>query len=113
MVTRTYGIMINRVRVTEFDMGAKEKMIHHIKKNNKDIERLQGMDIKWIRWRSMPKAGQELASLIIKFSTPAHANAALDCNIFLGREVFGGVVFNRACKSIQCFQCYSYGQITV
>lgn len=113
MVTRTYGIMINGVRVTDFDMRKKEKMIHHIKESNKDIERLQRMDIKWIGWYSVPKAGQELASLVIEFSTPAHANAALDCNILLGREVFGGVVFNRACKSVQCFQCYSYGHITV
>ena len=113
MVTRTYGIMINEVRVSEFDMGEKEKMIQHIKESNKDIERLQGMDIKWIEWRSMPKIGQELASLVIEFSTPEHANAALDCNILLGREVFGGVVFNRLCKSIQCFRCYSYGHITV
>ncbi len=113
MVTRTYGIMINGVRVTDFDMGEKEKMIHHIKESNKDIKRLQGMDIKWIGWRSVPKAGQELASLVIEFSIPAHANVALDCNILLGREVFGGVVFNRACKFIQCFRCYSYGHITV
>lgn len=113
VVTRTYGIMINGVRVSDFDMGEKEKIIQHIKESNKDIERLQGMDIKWIGWRSMPKAGQELASLVIEFSTPTHANAALDCNILLGREVFGGVVFNRACKSIQCFRCYSYGHITV
>lgn len=85
MVTRTYGIMINGVRITDFDIGEKEKMIHHIKESNKDIKRLQGMDIKWIEWRSVLKAGQELASLVIEFSTPAHANAALDCNILLGR----------------------------
>ena len=103
VVTRTYGIMINGVRVSDFDMGEKEKIIQHIKESNKDIERLQGMDIKWIGWRSMPKVGQELASLVIEFSTLTHANAALDCNILLSQEVFGGVVFNRACKSTQCF----------
>lgn len=48
----------------------------------------------------MLKAGQELASLVIKFSTLVHANAALDYNIFLGQEVFNKVVFNRVCKSI-------------
>ena len=103
MVTRIYGIMINGVQISDFDIGEKEKIIQHIKKSNKDIERLQGIDIKWIRWRSVPKAGQELASLMIEFSTSIHANAALDCNILLGREVFGGVVFNRECKSIQYF----------
>lgn len=103
MVICTYGIIINEVRVCDFDIREKEKMIQHIKKSNKDIERLQKMDIKWIGCRSMPKAGQELISLMIEFSTPAYANAALDCNIFLGQEVFGGLIFNRACKAIQCF----------
>lgn len=37
-------------------------MIHYIKKNNKDNEKLQGIDIKWIKWCSVPKAGQELTS---------------------------------------------------
>lgn len=65
-----------------------------------DIEGLQGMDVKWISWRNAPKAGQELASLVIEFSTPEHANAALDYNILIGQEVYAGVVFNRACKSM-------------
>lgn len=56
------------------------------------------MDIKWIGWRNTPKAGQELASLVIEFSTLEHANAALDYNILIGREVYAGVIFNRACK---------------
>lgn len=44
--------------------------------------------------------GQKLAFLVIEFSTPAYANAALDSNILLGQKVFGGIVFNKACKSI-------------
>lgn len=51
----------------------------------------------------MPKVEQELAFLLIKFSTPVYANATLDCNILLGWEVFGGVVFNKTYKFIQCF----------
>lgn len=46
MVTRTYDIMINGVRVSEFDMGEKEKMIQDIKETNKDIEKFQGIDIR-------------------------------------------------------------------
>lgn len=48
MVARIYGIMINGVRISEFDRGEKEKMIQHIKESIKDIGRLQGMDIRWI-----------------------------------------------------------------
>ena len=103
VVTRTYGIMINGVKVEDFDMTNKDRAIEHIKASNTDIEGLQGMDIKWIGWRSVPRLGQELASLVIEFSTPEHANAALDYNVLIGREVYAGVVFNRACKSMQCF----------
>ncbi len=113
MVTRTYGIMINGVRVANFDMTNKDRAIEHIKASNTEIEGLQGMDIKWMGWRNIPKAGQELASLVIEFFTPEHTNAVLDYNILIGREVYAGVVFNRVCKSMQCFRCYSYGNITV
>ena len=41
--------------------------------------------------------------LVTEFSTPEHANAALNYKILIGREVYAGMVFNRTCKSIQCF----------
>ncbi len=50
---------------------------------------------------------------MIEFSTPEHANGALNYNVLIGREVYAGVVFNRPCKSLQCFRCYSYQHITV
>lgn len=95
--------MINSVRVADFDMTNKNRAIEHIKTSNTDIEDLQGMDIKSIGWRNIPKASQELASLVIEFSTPEYANAALDYNILIGQKVYTGVVFNKACKSMQCF----------
>ncbi len=113
VVTRTYGIMINGVKVEDFDMTDKNCAIKYIKASNTDIEGLQGMDIKWIGWRNIPRLGQELASLAIEFSTSEHANATLDYNVLIDREVYAGVVFNRACKSMQCFRCYSYWHITV
>lgn len=113
VVTRIYEIMINGVRVANFDMSNRDQAIEHIKASNTDIEDLQGIDIKWIGWRNAPKPGQELASLVIEFSTPEHANAALDYHILIGQEVYAGVVFNRACKPMQCFRCYSYRHITV
>lgn len=88
VVTRTCGIMINGVRVADFDIINKDQAIEHIKASNTDIEGLQGMNIKWIGWRNTPKAGQELASLVIKFSTPEHANVALDYNILIDQEVY-------------------------
>lgn len=103
VVTRIYSIMINRVRVKDFDMTNKDRAIKHIKASNTDIKGLQGMDIKLIGWRRVSKPGQELASLVIEFSTPEYANAALDYNVLIGRELYAGVVFNRACKSMQCF----------
>ena len=106
-------MMINGVRVADFDMTNKDRAIEHIKASNTDIEGLQEMDIKWIGWRNIPKAGQELASLVIEFFTLEYANAALDYNILIGQEVYAGVVLNRACKSMQCFRCYSYRHITV
>ncbi len=57
VVTWTYGIMINFVRVADFDMTNKDRVIEHIKASNTDIEGLKGMDIKWIGWRNISKAG--------------------------------------------------------
>lgn len=45
MVTCIYGIIINRVRATDFYIEKKEKMIYYIKKSNNNIEKLQKIDI--------------------------------------------------------------------
>lgn len=95
--------MINVVNVADFDMTNKERAMKHIINLSTDIEGLQRMDIKWISWRNTPKVGQELASLVIEFLIAEHVNIALDYNILIGREVFAVVVFNKACKSMQCF----------
>lgn len=50
---------------------------------------------------------------MIKFSTPAYANIALDCKILLSQVIFCKLVFNGVCKSIWCFWYYSYRYITV
>ena len=84
IVTHTYNIMINGIQVSNFDMREKKKIIQHMKESNKDIERLQEIDIKQKEWRGVPKARQELASLVIEFSPLVYANIALDYNILLG-----------------------------
>lgn len=90
--------MINWIQVSDFDIREKKEIIQHIKETNKDIKKVQGIDIKWIEQHNILKARQELASLVIEFSTPIYTNVALDYNIVLSQKVFGVVVFNRACK---------------
>ncbi len=48
VITRTYGIMINGVKVEDFDITHKDRAIENIKASNTDIECLQEMYIKWI-----------------------------------------------------------------
>lgn len=78
-------------------------MISHFKKSNKNIEKLQRINIKLIKYYSMPKTRQKMASLVIKISNLIFPNAVLNCIIFLCQKVFGGVVFNRKCKFLQYF----------
>lgn len=46
IVTKTYGIMINGVRIADFNMANKDKAIEHIKSSNADIQALKWMEIK-------------------------------------------------------------------
>ncbi len=55
--TRTYGIMINGVKVEHFDMTNTDYAIENIKASNTDIKGLQKMNIKWIGWKSVFRLG--------------------------------------------------------
>lgn len=100
VITWTYEIMINGVRVADFNMTNENQAMEYIKVSNIDIKGLQGINIKWIGQKNILKAGQELALLVIKFFIPKYANAALDYNILISQEIYIGVVFNRKCKFI-------------
>lgn len=46
VVIQTYGIMINGVKIADFDMTNKDQAIKYIKVLNTDIKGLKGIDIK-------------------------------------------------------------------
>jgi len=51
--------------------------------------------------------------MIVEVSTPEMGNAILDLSLMVGRQVRACSVFNKACRTIQCFKCYHYGHTTV
>lgn len=55
IVTKTYGLMINGVRIAAFNMANKDPAIEYIKTSNADIEALKEMEIRYIGWRAIPK----------------------------------------------------------
>lgn len=55
IVTKTYEIMINGIRIVDFNISNRDCVIEYIKASNTDIKDLQEMDIKQIGQRNTPK----------------------------------------------------------
>ena len=49
------------------------------------------------------KKRQELTFLVIKSLMPKYANMTFDYNILIKKKIYKKVIYNRICKSIQCF----------
>ena len=116
-VVQSYAIMVTGIEVEEWDLRSEESRTAARRKmqdQNEDVEALKNMEITWIGWRQtrIPK-DQKYATMIIEVSTPEMGNAILDLSLMVGRQVRACSMFNKACRTIQCFKCYYYGHTTV
>jgi hypothetical protein len=116
-VIPTYAIMVNGVEIEEWNLKSAESRaatIQKIQNHNKDVEELRDMEIIWISWRQQRFAeDQKYASMIVEVATPEMANTILDLSLMMGKQVRPVSVYNKACRTIQCFKCYHYGHTTV
>ena len=59
-----------------------------------------------------PKDSQQTASLIVECRTAEQANSAIREGLAIGSVIYRCVVYNRACRSKQCFVCWQYGHLS-
>lgn len=45
------------------------------------------MEISWLGWFKLPKPGQPTGHLILEFTSPNHANAAIDESLVIGSSL--------------------------
>ena len=115
-VIQTYAVMIPGIETEKWNLNTQESRdsaMRAIKAQNENIEELQGMEILWIGWRQRLFKDQQFATMILEVSDPVMGNAMLDNSIVIGDVLRACSVFNKACRTLQCFKCYHYGHITV
>ena len=52
-------------------------------------------------------------SLIIELASPEEANRAIEEGIVIGSMLHGCCVYNKQCRSGQCFECWQYGHVSI
>lgn len=114
---QTYALMVQGgVNVGDWNLLTAEsraKAIEQIKTDNFDVKELTGMSPVWIGWRKKPSKDENQGTMVIEVTDSDVANAILRRGLMIGREIRACSVFNKACRSIQCFKCYQYGHTTV
>ena len=95
-----YRVLVHGVRIKDLNTTDMEKGIERIKTQNKDIVQL---DIMWMGYLNRPKDGQQTASLIVEYRTAEQANSAIREGLVIGSMIYRYIVYNRACRSKQCF----------
>ena len=108
-VAQMYGVLVHGVRIKDLNATDMEKGIEHIKTQNRDTVKL---DIMWLGYLNRSKEGQQSASLIVECRTAEQANSAIREGLAIGNVMYRCVVYNRACRSKQCFVCWQYGHLS-
>jgi hypothetical protein len=67
-------------------------------------------EITQISWLALPE-GKKSGSLIVEFTSPHHANTAIDTGTLWDSEVLTTVLYDRAARIRQCHNCQKYGHI--
>ena len=76
IVTQTFGIIANTVRIDFINMKEKEGVMEQIRAKN--TASISGLDIKWIGWLSKPALEKKEFSLVIECKTAAQANGTIE-----------------------------------
>lgn len=108
-VTKTYGVLLHGVRTDSLNIKKMDVAIKTIQNENANTLKL---DITWIGWFGALKEGDKKGSLIIELASPEEGNRALEEGLVIGSELHGCCVYNKQCRSKQCFQCWRYGHLS-
>ena len=105
----TYGVLILYVP-TNFDVANQEKAINGIINVNKGF--MPGLEIKSIEWL-IPEwtKTKHYGSLLVEFTHPEHANAAIREQLLVGGKVLACEYYERNSRLRQCKTCQQYGHL--
>lgn len=106
---RRYGILVTSVQYDLIDTTDQQSAISRIQSENRNT---LDLDITSISWLVKQREEKTSGSLIIECKRPEQANDAIDKGIAIGMEIRRVSVYNRACKSRQCFVCWQYGHLS-
>ena len=109
-VTKKYGILLHGVRTDALDTKELATAIKSIQNENAGT---LSLDITWLGWFGMSKEGQTKRSLIIELASPEEANRAIEEGIVIGSMLHGCCVYNKQCRTGQCFECWQYGHVSI
>lgn len=105
----TYGVLVLYVP-SNFDVANQERAIHGIISINKGF--IPGIEIKSVEWL-IPEwtKTKHYGSLLVEFTHPEHANAAIREQLLVGSKVLACEYYERNSRLRQCKTCQQYGHL--
>ena len=104
-----YDVLARDVPIT-FDIADQQRAIECVISTNQGF--IPGMEIeKIVLQRPGQLLDDERASLVLTFSRPEHANAAIREGLLIGGEMIACKSFSQACRFRQCYRCQQFGHI--
>ena len=105
----TYGVLVLYVP-SNFDVANQQRAINGITNTNKGF--IPGLEIKSIEWL-IPEwiKTKHYGSLLVEFTHPEHANAAIREQLLVGNKVLACEYYERNSRLRQCKTCQQYGHV--
>lgn len=105
----TYGVLVLYVP-SNFDVANQERAINGIININKGF--IPGLEIKSVEWL-IPEwtKTKRYGSLLVEFTHPEHANAAIRKQLLVGNKVLACEYYERNSRLRQCKTCQQYGHL--
>ena len=106
-VEKSYGIIIDDVRIQETDGLSWEQLSRRLEAENE--RNVPGIKIKHGCWlRARLATTQKSASAVIQLASKEHANYIIDNGLMFGARLLGCQKYDEKCRLRQCFKCYQY-----
>ena len=115
-IVQIHAIMMNNIEIKKFDLTTIEKRkttMRKIREKNENVKKLKDMKILYVFWKNKFTTIQQYHIMIIEIIISKMRNVMLNNNMIIDEKLRTCSMFNKICKTIQCYKCHQHEHITV
>jgi hypothetical protein len=109
LIVPTFGVIVHGIPTSTINLKDQKATIQQMLAENYTV--IPNAQISYIGWLTKESTLKRASSIVVEFTEPEMANAIIYAGMAWEGHIHQCQLYDRACRTKQCFRCYNYGHI--